>query len=52
MTLTYKNSMEYSEIENLMNALLASNLHFLDKLDFANGFMSCDIPKEYIENLI
>lgn len=50
--MTYKHEMEYSEVEDLMNALLASNLHFLDKIDWAEGFLTCDVSKEEIEKLI
>lgn len=50
--MTYKHEMDYKEIEKLMNALLSSDLHFLDKIDWAEGFLSCDASKEEIEKLI
>lgn len=50
--MTYKNDMSYSEVENLMNALLESDLHFMDRIDWAEGFMTCDVSKEEIEKLI
>ena len=50
--MTYKNDMTYGEVENLMNALLESDLHFMDKIEWANKFMSCDATKEEIEKLI
>lgn len=49
---TYKNDMPYKEVEDLMNRLLNSNLHFLDKIEWANGFMEEDASAEEIEALI
>lgn len=50
--MTYKPEMNFEEIEKLMNDLFASDLHFLDKIEFANKFMNGHVTKETIEMLI
>lgn len=50
--MTFKNDMNFEDVEKLMNELFASNLHFLDKIEFSNKFMDGETTKEIIEGLI